>query len=39
MMVLVAYEYGLNGDFVKLVNPIGWFVVGGLVLCQEKVHV
>jgi len=29
MMVLAACEYGLNGDFVKLVNPTGRFVVGG----------
>ena len=29
MMVLAACEYGLNGDFVKLINPTGRFVVGG----------
>lgn len=29
MMVLVACEYGLNGDFEKLINPTGRFVVGG----------
>lgn len=29
MMVLAACEYGLNGDFVKLVNPTGRFVIGG----------
>lgn len=29
MMVLAACEYGLNGDFVKLVNPTGRFVLGG----------
>ena len=29
MMVLAACEYGLNGDFQKLVNPTGRFVVGG----------
>ena len=29
MMVLAACEYGLNGDFQKLVNPTGRFVIGG----------
>lgn len=29
MMVLAACEYGLNGDFEKLVNPTGRFVQGG----------
>ena len=29
MMVLVACEYGLNGDFEKLINPTGRFVLGG----------
>ena len=29
MMVLAACEYGLNGDFQKLVNPNGRFVIGG----------
>ena len=29
MMVMAACEYGLNGDFQKLVNPTGRFVVGG----------
>ena len=29
MMVLAACEYGLDGDFTKLVNPTGRFVVGG----------
>lgn len=29
MMVLAACEYGLNGDFEKLVNPTGRFVMGG----------
>lgn len=29
MMVLAACEYGLGGDFVKLVNPTGRFVRGG----------
>ena len=29
MMVLSACEYGLNGDFQKLVNPTGRFVIGG----------
>ena len=29
MMVLAACEYGLNGDFHKLVNPTGRFVIGG----------
>lgn len=29
MMVLAAMEYGLEGDFVKLVNPTGKFVLGG----------
>lgn len=29
MMVLAATEYGLDGDFVKLVNPTGKFVLGG----------
>ena len=28
-MLLAACEYGLNGDFVKLLNPTGRFVVGG----------
>lgn len=28
-MVLAACEYGPNGDFVKLINPTGRFVVGG----------
>ena len=31
LMVLVASEYGLNGDFEKLVNPTGRFVIGGPV--------
>lgn len=29
IMVLAASEYGLNSDFVKLVNPTGRFVIGG----------
>ena len=29
MMVLAACEYGLDGDFTKLVNPTGRFVLGG----------
>jgi S-adenosylmethionine synthetase len=29
LMTLVASEYGLNTDFVKLINPTGRFVVGG----------
>lgn len=29
MMVLAACKYGLKGDFEKLVNPTGRFVVGG----------
>ena len=29
MMVLAACEYGLNGDFEKLINPTGRFVIGG----------
>ena len=29
IMVLAASEYGLNNDFVKLVNPTGRFVIGG----------
>lgn len=29
VMVLAAAEYGLNGDFQKLVNPTGRFVIGG----------
>ena len=29
MMVLAACEYGLDGDFTKLVNPTGRFVIGG----------
>ena len=29
MMVMAACEYGLNGDFQKLVNPTGRFLVGG----------
>ena len=29
IMVLAASEYGLNTDFVKLVNPTGRFVIGG----------
>ena len=29
LMVLVASEYGLNGDFEKLINPTGKFVIGG----------
>ena len=29
MMVMAACEYGLNGDFQKLVNPTGRFIVGG----------
>ena len=29
MMDMAACEYGLNGDFQKLVNPTGRFVVGG----------
>lgn len=29
IMVLAAAEYGLNNDFVKLVNPTGRFVLGG----------
>lgn len=29
MMVLAAAEYGLPGDFVKLINPTGKFVIGG----------
>lgn len=29
MMVLAVCEYGLNGDFQKLVNPTGRFVIGG----------
>nr|WP_243251317.1 methionine adenosyltransferase domain-containing protein [Ruminococcus sp. 1001713B170207_170306_F5] len=28
-MVLAACEYGLDGDFTKLVNPTGRFVLGG----------
>jgi S-adenosylmethionine synthetase len=31
LMVLAASEYGLNGDFEKLVNPTGRFVIGGPV--------
>ena len=29
MMVLAACKYGIKGDFEKLVNPTGRFVVGG----------
>ena len=29
LMVATATRYGLNGDFVKLVNPTGRFVTGG----------
>ena len=29
MMVMAACEYGLDGDFTKLVNPTGRFVLGG----------
>lgn len=29
LMVATATEYGLNGDFVRLVNPTGRFVEGG----------
>ncbi len=29
MMALAACEYGLDGDFTKLVNPTGRFVLGG----------
>lgn len=29
MMVLAACEYGLDGDFTRLVNPTGRFVLGG----------
>ena len=29
LMVLTAAEYGLNDDFVKLINPTGKFVTGG----------
>ena len=29
LMVVAAGEYGLNGDFEKLVNPTGRFVIGG----------
>ena len=29
LMVATAAKYGLNGDFEKLVNPTGRFVVGG----------
>ena len=29
MMVLAACEYGLDGNFQKLVNPTGRFVLGG----------
>ena len=29
LMVLTAAEYGLNDDFVKLINPTGKFVIGG----------
>ena len=31
MMVLAACKYGIKGDFEKLVNPTGRFVVGGSV--------
>ncbi|MCD7785724.1 MAG: methionine adenosyltransferase [Oscillospiraceae bacterium] len=29
LMVMAASEYGLNGDFEKLINPTGRFVKGG----------
>ena len=29
MLMLAACEYGLDGDFTKLVNPTGRFVLGG----------
>ncbi len=29
LMVLTATRYGLNTDFVKLINPTGRFVIGG----------
>ena len=29
LMIAAACEYGLNGDFTKLVNPTGRFVTGG----------
>ena len=37
MMVLAACEYGLNGDFTKLVNPTGRFVQIGRASCRERV--
>jgi S-adenosylmethionine synthetase len=29
IMILAATEYGLNTDFIKLINPTGRFVIGG----------
>ena len=29
MMKAAAYKYGLNADFVKLINPTGRFAIGG----------
>ena len=39
MMALAACEYGLDGDFTKLVNPTGRFVLGGSYHLIKKVRI